>query len=337
MKRTMRAVVVTRPHEIAVTEVDVPTPAEGEVLIKVEYCGICGTDLHVAEGLYQPISYPVIVGHEFSGTVEALGAGVDGLAIGDRVVVDPSLYCGHCEYCRAGKDNLCLNGGGLGTTGPGAAAEYVAVSAKLCFPIPDDLDSATAALVEPLACVVHGFELLPRTTGAHYLVYGAGTMGLLVTAVAASSGAGSVSVVDKDPRRLPVAEKLGATATALGTADLARADRKWDVVIDCTGAIPAIEDAISRIRRGGVFLQFGVARPDATVEVNPFQLYKEEIKFLGSRAVLNNFDAALALLASGAINTEALIAETINLDGFEAALGQIAKGSTGKILVAPNS
>lgn len=334
--KTMRAVVAEAPHQVRVKDVPIPQPGQGEVLVAVEACGICGTDLHIAEGQYQPISYPVILGHEFVGTVVALGPGVDGLAEGATVVVDPSLYCGQCEYCREGRDNLCVSGGGLGSTAPGAAAEFVVAAAAACYPVPTGLASVDhAALVEPLACVVHGFELLRRRTGDHYLVYGAGTMGLLVAAVAAASGAGSVSVVDLDVSRLPVATAMGAHAVARTADELDRASAGWDAVIDCTGAGPAIVDALTRVRRGGTYLQFGVARPDLEIPVSPFRLYKEEIQLLGSRAVLRNFDAALALLASGAVDVEPLLAESIELDGFTGALEHLARGGSGKILVRP--
>lgn len=335
MVALMRAVLASGPHDVRVASVAVPTPGSGEVLVEVEACGICGTDLHIAEGEYRPISYPVILGHEFVGRIVALGEGVETLAVGDRVVVDPSLYCGQCEYCRAGRDNLCVSGGGLGSTAPGAAAEFVAVLARACYAVPADLGSDEAALVEPLACVVHGFELLPRRTGDHYLVYGAGTMGLLIAAVAVASGAGSVSVVDLDASRLPTATAMGVHHVATRADELPRADAGWDVVIDCSGAGGAIRDALTRLRRGSTYLQFGVAPTALEVAISPFRLYKEEITILGSRAVLKNFDAALALLASGAVDVSPLIAASIPLEGFGDALGSIARGGAGKILVKP--
>lgn len=335
MVAMMRAVLAGGPHDVRVAEVEVPRPGIGEVLVEVEACGICGTDLHIAEGEYQPIAYPVILGHEFVGRVAALGAGVRSPAVGDRVVVDPSLYCGHCEYCRAGRDNLCSSGGGLGSTAPGAAAEFVVALARSCYPVPAALSSDEAALVEPLACVVHGFELLPRRTGDHYLVYGAGTMGLLIASVAAASGAGSVSVVDLDGARLPTATAMGAHHVATAADGLPRADAGWDVVVDCSGAGGAIRDALTRLRRGGTYLQFGVAPTGLDVSISPFRLYKEEISLLGSRAVLKNFDAALALLASGAVDVSPLIAASIPLEGFVDALASIARGGAGKILVKP--
>src|SRR5262249_19381694 len=151
--------------------------------------------------------------------------------------------------------NLCERWGAIGDTVDGAMAEYVAVPAANCYRLPDRLTAAAGTLVEPLSCAVHAYDVLPRTLGSHYLLYGAGTMGLLMLQLAVTAGAASVSVVDVNAARLEVARALGADATATAADDFDR-PQGWEVVIDCTGAAAAIEDGLTRVRRGGIYQQF---------------------------------------------------------------------------------
>src|SRR5450756_378394 len=173
----MRAAVVTTPGTIAVQELPDPTPGPGEIVVAPRAVGICGTDLHIIDGEFPPAPYPLVPGHEFAGEVVALGAGVTGLSIGERVAVDPSLFCGHCTYCQRQRGNLCEDWGATGDTVDGAFAELVAVPAGNAYAIPDSLSWGAAALIEPLACVVHGLRRLAMVPGSELLVVGAGTLG----------------------------------------------------------------------------------------------------------------------------------------------------------------
>lgn len=330
---TMHAVVIEEPGELKIQELPLPAPGKDQVLVRVALCGICGTDLHVMSGEYSPVRYPVIVGHEFTGTIVAVGEGVDPSRVGGRVVVDPSLYCGNCEFCLNGRDNLCENGGGLGTTADGAAAEFISVDADLTYDLPDTVPFEDAVLVEPLACVMHAFELLNGTPLGNCLVYGAGTMGLLVAAVAKARGATTVSVVDRDPDRLIGYEELHIDSAATSAADLTHSTSGWETVIDCTGAIPAIEDAVRSVRRGGKYLQFGVPDPGETIALNPFRLFKEEITLTGSRAVRRNFPEAIALLASGTIPFSNVVTTVLQLSDYEEGLSQLTQGKGRKIVI----
>lgn len=332
----MRAAVIRDSKSgITLEEVPDPSPGPGEVLIAVDACGICGTDIHIADGEYSPINYPVVVGHEFAGTIRELGKGAPNLIVGDRVAVDPSRYCGACEFCQQGRDNLCTDGGGLGSTVDGAFAELVVARARDCYRIPSSVDFATAALTEPLACAVHGFDLLTRRLGDHYLVYGAGTMGLLMASLAKFAGASSVSVVDPSTPRLDVATRIGADAVAATAAELQRATRGWDVVIDCSGARAAIEDGISRVRRGGTFQQFGVAAPELRVAVSPFLIFRDEITVIGSRAVLRSFDRAAELISRDIVNADAIVSHHYSLNDLDQALATARSGKGTKVLVHP--
>lgn len=331
----MRAAVVsTSTSGIELLDVPDPVPGPGDVVVDVAACGLCGTDLHVATGDYAPLRLPVVVGHEFAGVISAVGPGVPDRVVGDRVAVDPSLYCGRCEYCAIGRDNLCTDGGGLGTTADGAFAERVRVRADGCYLVPTHVDLETAALAEPLACAVHGLDLLPRRMADHYLVYGAGTMGLLVATLSTHAGAGSVSVVDSNEDRLVTAEAMGFSV-ATGAGDLPRSTEGWQVVIDCTGAPAAIEDAMTRVRRGGTYLQFGVTSMDVEVPVSPFRLFRDEITIIGSRAIFRSFGRAVDLLAAGVFDTSKLVSHRFSLDQLDEALDLARSGAHGKILIRP--
>ncbi|GGM38657.1 alcohol dehydrogenase [Longimycelium tulufanense] len=332
----MRAVLIEEPGKVAVTTVPDPTPGPGEVVVAVAACGICGTDIHIVDGEFAPTPYPIVPGHEFAGEVVAVGTGVANVREKDLVAVDPSLFCGACEYCAIGRGNLCENWGAIGDTRDGACAEYVVVPAANCHRLPEGLDGAHAALIEPLSCAVHGFDLLPRRLGEHYLIYGAGTMGLLMLQLARNAGAASVSVVDLNEDRLAVARQLGADATATSAGVFDRT-RGWEVVIDCTGAIPAIEDGLSRVRRGGTFQQFGVAPSGATARFSPARVYQDEITIVGSMAILASYGRAVELMGGGVVDADVMITHNYPLEDYALALDAFREGSGRKILVRPGT
>lgn len=330
----MRAVVIEQPGTINVTEVPDPAPRADEVVIAVHAGGICGTDLHILGGDLPPTPYPIIPGHEFAGAIVAVGSDVEELAEGDQVAVDPSLHCGHCEFCREGRGNICVTWRAIGVTSPGAAAEYVAVPWRNVYRIPDGMSFAAAALIEPLSCAVRGYDRLPRGLSTHYLIYGAGTMGLLMLQLAHRAGATTVSVVDPNSGRLPVATKLGADTVA-GNADELGHDGGFEVVIDATGVIAAIEDGLTRVRRGGTFLQFGVAPSEATAKFSPFRVYNEEIDIIGSMAVLHSYRRARDLMAAGAIDAETMVTDSFALEDYPKAIEAFVAGTGRKIQITP--
>ena len=330
----MRAVLIGGAGRVEVTEVPDPTPAPGQLVVRVGACGLCGTDVHIADGTFPPAPYPLVPGHEFAGEVVAVGPDVTvDLSVGDRVGVDPSLYCGHCEPCRSGRGNLCANWGAIGDTVAGGFAEYVAVPAGNAHRLPDAVDFRAGALAEPLACAVHGVRRLRLGLGESVLVVGAGTMGLLLLQLLRKQGAGRIDVVDRNPDRLPVAEALGATATAGSVAELD--GRTYAAAIDVTGAPAALAAAFDAVERGGRLLVFGVAHEEATIPVSPYRIYNQEITVLGSMGVLNSYAAALELIDRGHVDTAALLTHALPLDGFPAALDLLRTGQGVKIQVLP--
>ncbi|MBN9745180.1 MULTISPECIES: zinc-dependent alcohol dehydrogenase family protein [unclassified Amycolatopsis] len=329
----MRAAIVDRPGEIRVGEVPDPKPGERQVVVKVGACGICGTDLHIADGHFPPTPYPIVPGHEFSGEIVELGADVPAeWKVGDRVAVDPSIYCGYCTPCRSGHGNLCANWNATGDTVNGAFAEYVAVPADTCYRMPDSMTWEQGALVEPVSCAVHGVRRIGVEAGERFLVVGAGTMGLIMQQLLIRAGA-HVTMVDRNAARLPRATDLGATAVAADVSELD--DERFDAAVDCTGAAPAIEAAFNALHRGGRLLVFGVAPAEARVALSPFRIYNDEITIVGSMAVLNSYGNALDLVANGYIDTEALITDTLPLEQYPEALAKMRSGSGLKIQVLP--
>ena len=215
----MRAVVIKAPNEVEVLTVDDPTPGPRDVVVDVAACGICGTDLHILEGEFAP-TLPIIPGHEFAGTVEAVGTDVTELAVGARVAVDPSLYCHECHYCRLGKDNLCERWNAIGVSVPGAAADYAVAPVANCVVLPEHVRLEDAALIEPLSCAVRGYDVLKSNLGAHVLIYGSGTMGLMMLELAKRTGAASVDMVDINEERLVTARTLGCSHAATSADQL---------------------------------------------------------------------------------------------------------------------
>jgi 2-desacetyl-2-hydroxyethyl bacteriochlorophyllide A dehydrogenase len=330
----MKAAVVVTPGTIEVTSVPDPTPGPGEVVVAVAACGICGTDLHIYDGEFAP-KYPIIPGHEFAGEVVALGKGVTGLKAGDRVAVDPSLPCRACHYCRQGRDNLCDNWAAIGVTAPGGAAEYALAPHGNCVPIEEGARLEDYALVEPLACAISGFDVLRRRPAEHYLIYGGGTMGVLIASLARSAGAASVTVVEPRVERRETVVALTGVDLAVPAVDQTERPRGWDVVIDCTGVVAAIEDGLGRVAKGGTYLQFGVPHAAATASFSPYHVYNHEITITGSMAVRHSFERAVELLESGLIDPARVITNRVPLDEYASALAGVRAGAGLKTQVLP--
>jgi 2-desacetyl-2-hydroxyethyl bacteriochlorophyllide A dehydrogenase len=329
----VRAAVIKSVGEIAIENVDDPTPQPGEVVVRVAACGLCGTDLHILQGEFAP-SLPIIPGHEFAGVVVASGPGVLDVSEGDRVAVDPSLYCNECHYCRLGRNNLCLRWGAIGVTVAGGAAEYVAVPAANCVRLPEHVETVNAALIEPLACAVRGYDVLRSQLGSHVLIYGAGTMGLMMLKLAQHVGATSVDVVDVNPARLAVARGLGLS-NAAASADEIEPPFGWDLVIDATGNTAAIQDGIGRVGPGGTFLQFGVADYAARATIEPYRIYNKEITITGSMAVLHSYERAADLFAAGVLDPADFITDRLPLDRYADAIEAFRSGAGLKTQVLP--
>lgn len=331
---TMRTVVIDTPGSFRVAPRPVPEVDAGDLLVRVRGAGLCGTDLHLLDGELPYDSFPLVPGHEFYGEVVAVGDDGDQARVGRLVAVDPNIPCLACPQCRRGRPNLCRDYQALGVTRDGAVAELVRVPGHLAYDLPHHVSDAAALLVEPLACAIHGMDRLPRNVADRYLVYGAGTMGLLVSMLAAELSHDTVTVVEPNTNRRAVADSLGFEAVA-HAGQLSPAMR-WDVVIDCTGVVSAIEDGLSRVGPGGVLQCFGVASEEAVATIRPFDIYRNEITIVGSMAILHSFDRAVQTAQAWGDRLAPLVTHNFPLEDYTEAVATFRSGAGLKIALRPN-
>ena len=317
----MKAAIIYKPGDVKVVDLDIPQPKRDEVLIKINSCGVCGTDHSLFVGAY-PANYPVIIGHEFSGTIKAVGEDVVNFKVGDRVTVDPNRVCHHCDYCHMGKEHLCTNLSSMGVHINGADAEYCVMVESNIYHIPDHVSFEEAAFCEPLACAIHGVELAQIHPGDTVLVIGAGGMGNLITQLAARAGAANVLVSEPIQRRREVALENGATHVIdPKVQDVDAEIRKVqkigaDVVFEVAGSPKLQGPAVYYARKAGTIMWFGCAPADKNIEVNPFYVNDYELHIMGS---FNNQFAtakAVSMLASRKIRVDNLISHRIALKDY---------------------
>jgi 2-desacetyl-2-hydroxyethyl bacteriochlorophyllide A dehydrogenase len=337
----MQAVVFPAPETAVVERVPDPSCKPDEVVVRVGATGICGTDLHIFHNEYMS-KFPVIPGHEFGGEIVEVGQEVTDFRVGERVAVDPNLYCGHCYFCRTEKANHCLNWEGVGITRPGSFAQYVAAPARAAYRLPDTMTDAQAAFVEPVSCVANAMKRLRVYPADDVLIFGAGPMGLVLLQVLRHSGAAKVVVVEKQPDRLQLARQLGAAAAMAPGPDQAGALRElapygFSIVIDATGIPAVIEQAFNYLAPRGQYLQFGVTPNDATIRVSPYDIFHKDWTIIGSFAVCYTFEQSIAWIANGVVDVKPLISDTLPLSGFISGFESFAAGKTLKVQLLPNS
>lgn len=336
----MRAVRLTSVGTMALTEVEKPRPARGEVLVKVLAAGICGSDRHMFKGEY-PTAIPVTLGHEFCGLVEDFGEGVTGLARGDLVTVDPNIACGRCRACANARPNLCEALQAVGVTRDGGFADYVAVPERQAFVLPPGLDPVHGAFCEPLACCLHAMDKAAIRPGDSVAILGGGVIGLLMVQLARLSGAGRIVLVTRQRSRREAAIRLGATHAFEPGADqafgavLAASKGGVDVTIECAGVPETFQSGLRMTRPGGTFVLFGVTPAGVEVPVLPFDLLVREIDL--RVAYLNPFthQRAAGLIADGALELDSLVTRTIPLDAVASVVGHPPEAGEIKVVVRP--
>jgi 2-desacetyl-2-hydroxyethyl bacteriochlorophyllide A dehydrogenase len=321
----MKAMVLKAPGELVLDEVSRPSTSAGDVLIRVTHTGICGTDLKIFSGAI-PVKYPRIMGHEMIGEViEGGGA----FRPGDRVIVDPELFCGSCFHCRIGQTHLCPNGMLLGRDANGGFAEYVAAPTDHVFRLPDSIDSRTAPLIQVLTTCLHAQRLANISAGESVVVLGLGVTGQLHVQLAKARGAGRVIGITRSAAKRELAQKLGADHTlASGESTIqkvldATEGRGADLIIDTTGAIPSLADAIYMARFGGRLLLFGIIT--ATEGALPFyQLYFKELALINARvAKSEDYPESIDLVQRGVVRLEPLISHVMPFGELRTAIGML--------------
>ena len=311
---------------------EVPEPVPGELKIRVEASGLCGTDLHIASGEYPPAVPGVTIGHEFAGSVVEVGPDVaGGLGVGDLVVVDPNVPCHSCSYCHNARPHLCENPQAIGVTRDGGLSELAVVPASQAYEVPEGLPSEAAALTEPLACALHAVDLAGLRPGGTALVLGAGPIGILCAALLVAAGASQVVVSEPDPRRRARVQDFGAEPAEPDAV----AGIEADVVLECVGRVETMKDAVGAARPGGTVVWVGVAPPEAEVGIKPYDVFRRELTIRGTYVNPFTMERALALLGSGRINWEAIVTHRFPLSDFERAWATHREGAGLKVCVRP--
>jgi L-gulonate 5-dehydrogenase len=302
----MRAVVMSAPYEIAVTDRAMPTPGPGEVMVAVKATGICAGDMYIYLGKNPYVVYPQVGGHEISGVVAGVGDGVSGLASGTAVVVEPFLGCGRCYPCRVGKANCCANLQIIGVHRAGGFAEYVLAPAEKIHPVPAGLSPLFASFAEPVAIGVQACRRGMVSAADEVLILGCGPIGLALIEVARARGA-RVLATDMLEERLITAAQLGADTLKADEHLPARIQERTDgegmpVVIEATGSSKAMEQTVDLVAAGGRIVIVGLVKQGTMVSFPGLDFTRKEMTVVGSRASVDCFPAALDLLASGAIH-----------------------------------
>ena len=318
----MRAAVLHGPRDIRLETRGVLTPGAGEAVVRVSVSGLCGTDYRIWSG-DRPVAYPLIMGHEFIGEIDAVGAGVPGLQPGQRVAVEPNFSCGVCPLCREGNRNLCLSRTAVGIDVHGGFAEQACVPARCCWPAPAGIGDDQLMLAEPLAVVVRAVARGDARPGESAAVLGVGTLGLLAIQVLKARGL-RVLAVGRTDRRGDLARALGADGVATteggGAAEAARgfSGREGvDLVIETAGTAVAVEQALELARPGGRVVLTGL--PHEASRVDFFSVVQREIRIVGSMIYQQEFPEAIQLLSEGKVRVDRLVTHRFPLDRLQEA------------------
>jgi L-iditol 2-dehydrogenase len=324
----MKALLLSEYKKLELVDLPRPVTREGELLIRIHACGICGSDVHGYDGSTGRRLPPIVMGHEAAGVVEEVGNGVSGFAAGDRVTFDSTVYCGKCFYCKRGEVNLCDDREVVGVSTPlfkrmGAFAEYVTVPARIAYKLPEGMPFTHAALIEAVSVAVHAVGLTPIGLDDTVVVVGAGMIGLLTLQAARLRGAGRVFVMDVDETRLELARKLGATATFNTKGEAAAKQsvaeiverthgRGADAALECVGATAPVKLALDAVRKGATVTLVGNVSP--TIELGLKSTVTRQIRLQGSCASAGEYPACIAMMARGAIQVEPLVSAVAPLE-----------------------
>jgi L-iditol 2-dehydrogenase len=337
----MQAARLIAAETMRLEQVNGPEVGPGDVLVRVEAAGICGSDRHMFRGEY-PTALPVTLGHEFCGVVEAVGAEARRVKVGDLVTADPNIACGHCPACRSGRVNLCHNLQAIGVTRDGGFAQWVAIPEPQAHVLPAGLDPELGAFSEPLACCLHGLDVARIKPGDTVAVLGGGIIGLLMVQLARLAGAAQVVLLTRQAPRREMALVVGATvAIDPAAGDAADAVREVtgggaDVVLECAGVPETVEQSVRMVRRGGAAVLFGVTAKGATASLEPFDLLFREVRLEAAYLNPHTHARAAAMIAAAQLQLLPLISRRIGLSELPAELGAAPRQGDVKVKVRPN-
>lgn len=343
----MKALVHTAPLKFELRDVPKPQPGGDEVLVRVKACGICGSDVHGYTGTTGRRIPPLIMGHEASGVVEALGQDVRNVAVGARITFDSTIYCNQCPACRKGQVNLCQSRKVLGVSTPifradGAMAEYVLVPWWIIHHLPDAVSFEEAALIEPAAVGLHAGRITPIEVNDVVAVVGAGQIGLFAMQAARVKGAGLIVALDVREERLAFARQLGADVTINpASGDIGAAMQKAvgrpdvDVVLEAVGIEASVTLAMDLVKLGGNVTLIGNVAP--RIQVHLQNIVSRELTIRGSCAIAGEYPACLSLMAQGRLQAKPMISRVVPLEEGQAAFDALHHGEAGlmKIVLRP--
>lgn len=313
---------------------DIPEnePVEDQVKIRVAWCGLCGTDVHKFQGKNgaSVVVPPIILGHECSGIVTAVGPECKYFKPGDRVACDPSYGCGKCSWCQQGFPNFCLERHGVAK----GFSEYVYPPEQNVYPIADSLDLETAAFTEPLSCAIHGLDLIQIQSGKTVVMYGMGAIGSLMLQLIKYSGAGEIIVVEREAEKRELALKLGASlAVTDQEIEALSKELNIDYVVECIGLKQTMEQAIKIAGKNGKVLLFGLGDPEEPVSFNQFEAYTKELSIYTSFLNPHTSERAVKLLESGLLDTKSIISAELSLEEIGSELRALEYSLKGKVMV----
>ena len=332
----MRAFVYTGKNRVDLKEVPIPIPGEDEVVIKVAGCGVCGTDVHIYHGEVPLAKPPVILGHEITGTVHGFGADVKDLKEGQTVCLDPVLPCLACDFCHNGQYNLCKNQVVLGYQVTGGFGEYTVAPRRNVYALDPRVGVKGGVIVEPLACVLNGYDRLAPRVGRNALILGAGPIGLIWTQLLAGSALTSITQTDRVGYRCQKARQLGANDVLdVSRENLSefvqdRFPEGFDYVVDASGDPRAIEEGVRYVKPGGTFMVFGVAPADSRCNIDPYLIFSREIKIIGAKMPPLTMERAVKLVESGRIDYGTIISEAFPLEKLPEAFAMFEEGQIGR-------
>jgi 2-desacetyl-2-hydroxyethyl bacteriochlorophyllide A dehydrogenase len=320
----MKAVVIEKPKSFQIKELPYPKPGEGEVTLDVKACCVCGTDIHLFDGEFKGSVYPLIPGHEFSGTVREIGPKVTHVKPGDRVAVEPLISCGFCYFCKTGKNNQCLHGQVIGHSVSkemkldGGFSENVVVPAKNLIPLSNCVSFEAGSFIANLGTIVYAIRRAQLQPGMSVLVFGTGANGLIIAELSKKTGAPIVVVTGRTKSRLEVANRMGIDAAVVADdsqeKELNRiAPLGFDVVFEATGSSQIVERAFRFVKRGGKIVLYGLVPAEHQSAINPFDVCRKELQIIGSFSSVNTCTIAHELLASKVIQVEHLISHRFSL------------------------
>ncbi|WP_240414215.1 zinc-dependent alcohol dehydrogenase family protein [Paenibacillus periandrae] len=323
----MKAAVFKEAHQIEVLEWKTTELKPDEMRIQVKSCGICGTDQHIYHGNpgSAAVTPPLVLGHELAGIVTECGEHVKLLKAGDRVSIDPNIYCGSCRYCRNGQSHLCDHLQAVGVTRDGGMGENAIVPAANCYLLPDSMSFAEGAMVEPLGCVLHGFKKVDIRPIHSVLLIGGGFIGQLFLQLVKKQSAARIVVSEPAAEKHKALLALGADEVVQPTAlVMEQLKGEFDVIIECVGRKESMELAIEAARKGGQVLLFGVANPSTQIQVSPYAIFTKELCIFGSFINPHTHEEAIALIDQKIVKVEPLISHRFPLREVPQIMGNYA-------------